>query len=94
LANAVVDQAKKPITNDIVLNIFNRHADYTPMALTDFNTNRAGLGRVILALDAAGHVVMSISFNGNIADMVIIANDSGWREVFSGAIREPGGGEE
>lgn len=42
---------------------------------------REVLGRAIIELQKDGHIVMSVAFNANVADLVIIAKKDGWTEA-------------
>jgi hypothetical protein len=52
-----------------------------------YQTTRAGLGRAIIGLERAGHAVMSIAFNGNIASVSIVAVEDGWMDAVDMAVR-------
>lgn len=65
---------------DIIVNILNRNADTIPSAFTDSLFSRAQLGQILLNLENAGHAVFSVSYNGNVADVVCGCNSDEWTE--------------
>ncbi|KAJ6438352.1 fungal zn(2)-Cys(6) binuclear cluster domain-containing protein [Purpureocillium lavendulum] len=69
---------------DITVNIFNRNADTSPSALTDFLFHRLELGQIINRLNHAGHTVLSVAYNGNVADIVCIGGTNEWSDALRG----------
>ncbi|KAK2593604.1 hypothetical protein QQS21_008692 [Conoideocrella luteorostrata] len=71
---------------EITVNIFNRNSETSPSAFTDLSFDRLELGELIHRLNHAGHIVLSIAYNGNVADIVCVCKSDGWIE----AVREQG----
>jgi hypothetical protein len=74
-------------TERITLDIHNRATDFRPHMVGSYQTTRAGLGRAGIGLERAGHRVMSIAFNGNIASVSIVAVEDRWMDAVNMAVR-------
>jgi hypothetical protein len=69
---------------EITVNIFNRNAETSPSAFTDLSFNRLELGQIITRLNHAGHIVLSVAYNGNVADIVCIGKSHEWSDAVRG----------
>lgn len=69
---------------DITVNVHNRHADTKPLAMTSFTFSRLELGHIINRLNDGGNIVLSVAYNGNVADIVFIAKRDGWDKALFG----------